>query len=61
MRSGLSATERPFWRLRLDYDPIKGPHFNAETGKGAIREKRAFCFPGTEDLIKKLASGRRPR
>jgi hypothetical protein len=58
---GVSATEKPFWRLRLDYDPIKGPHFNAEIGEGGMREKRAFAFPGDEDLIRKLALQRRPR
>jgi hypothetical protein len=58
---GVSATEKPFWRLRLDYDPIKGPHYNAEVGEGANREKRAFAFPGSEDLMKKLALSRRPR
>ena len=58
---GVSATEKPFWRLRLDYDPIKGAHFNAETGEGATREKRAFSFPGNEDLMKRLALARRPR
>ena len=58
---GVSATEKPYWRLRLDYDPIKGPHFNAEFGEGPTRKKCAFAFPGTEDLIKKLALSRRPR
>jgi hypothetical protein len=58
---GVSATEKPFWRLRLDYDPIKGPHFNAEIGEGANREKRAFSFPGNEHLMKKLALHRQPR
>ncbi|MDR3623421.1 MAG: hypothetical protein P4L85_29075 [Paludisphaera borealis] len=58
---GVSAAEKPYWRLRLDFDPIKGPHFNAETGEGAKREKQAFSFPGDEALIKKLALSRRPR
>lgn len=58
---GVSATEKPYWRLRLDYDPIKGPHFNAEVGEGATQKKRAFSFPGDENLIKKLALSRRPR
>jgi hypothetical protein len=58
---GVSATEKPYWRLRLDYDPIKGPHFNAEVGEGSRREKIAFAFPGTEDLMKRLASDRWPR
>ena len=51
---------RPFWRLRLDYDPDKGCHYNAEFN-GGTREKVAFCFPGTEDLIKTLAKSRSPR
>ena len=51
---------RPFWRLRLDYDPTKGCHFNAEI-KGQSHEKIAFCFPGDESLIRSLAQGRNPR
>src|SRR4051812_30558923 len=58
---GVSATEKPYWRLRLDYDPVKGPHFNAESGEGAKRQKKAFSFPGNEDVMKKLALSRRPR
>lgn len=58
---GVSASEKPFWRLRLDYDPSKGPHFNAEFGEGVKREKKAFLFPGDEALMKKLALGRQPR
>jgi hypothetical protein len=58
---GVSSTGEEYWRLRLDYDPIKGPHFNAETGKGPKREKRAFSFPGDESLIRKLALSRQPR
>ena len=58
---GVSATEKPYWRLRLDYDPVKGPHFNAETGEGVTRKKCAFSFSGNENLIRKLALSRRPR
>ena len=58
---GVSATDKPYWRLRLDYDPVKGAHFNAESGEGAKRKKCAFIFPGGEDLIKKLSASRRPR
>src|SRR5688500_12737886 len=58
---GVSAAEKPFWRLRLDYDPLKGPHFNAEFGTGASRLKAAFTFPGSEDLIRQLAKSRHPR
>jgi hypothetical protein len=58
---GVSGTEKPFWRLRLDYDTVKGPHFNAEDGENAARAKRAFAFPGTEQVIVQLAKGLRPR
>lgn len=58
---GVSASQDPFWRIRLDYDPVKGPHFNVEAGKGGQREKAAFCFFGTEQLIAKLAQNRQPR
>ncbi|WP_264821746.1 RHS repeat-associated core domain-containing protein [Acinetobacter lanii] len=37
-----------FVRLRLDYDPIKGTHFNVELGKGECAEKYAIKFPGDE-------------
>ncbi len=58
---GVSAADKPYWRLRLDFDPVKGPHFNAEFGEGLKRGKKAFVFPGDEALMKKLALGRRPR
>jgi hypothetical protein len=58
---GVSATEKPYWRVRLDYDPIKGCHFNAETGSGDGRQKCAFSFPGGENLIQKLAHSHRRR
>ncbi|MEM1029100.1 MAG: hypothetical protein AAGA56_12220 [Myxococcota bacterium] len=35
-------------RLRLDYDPDKGWHYNAEAFRGARRQKAAFCFPQQE-------------
>jgi hypothetical protein len=35
-------------RLRLDYDPIKGPHINVEIGKGASRTKDVYPWQGTE-------------
>jgi len=59
--TGVSAGAEPFWRIRLDYDPGKGPHFNAEYGRGPAREKAAFCFQGDEASIKTLARHRRPR
>ncbi len=58
---GVSAAEKPYWRIRLDFDPHKGPHFNAEVGEGARREKKAFLFPGDEALMKRLAKARSPR
>jgi hypothetical protein len=58
---GVEADQTPYWRLRLDYDPDKQAHFNAEFGKGSVRKKRAFKFIGGEALIKKLAGKRTPR
>jgi hypothetical protein len=58
---GISSTQKPFWRIRLDYDPDKGPHFNVEFGEGTRRKKAAFKFPGTEDTIAQLGQSRRPR
>jgi hypothetical protein len=58
---GVSGTADPFWRLRLDEDPSKGPHFNAEFGKGSAREKAAFCFQATDQQMEKLGRKRRPR
>ena len=59
--SGIATTDGTHRRLRLDFDPIKGCHYNGEAGKGSSREKKAFCFPGPESLIESLASGRNPR
>ncbi len=59
--TGVSGNTPGFWRLRLDHDPLKGLHFNAEFGKGGGGEKAAFCFPGGADLLRKLANARRPR
>ncbi len=58
---GVSATTKPYWRLRLDYDPGKGTHYNAEFGTGPGREKAAFTFAGSEALAAKLARNREPR
>lgn len=55
------SRDDPFWRLRLDEDPNKGPHFNAEFGKGTTREKAAFCFEATDEMMKKLGGKRKPR
>jgi hypothetical protein len=59
--SGVGTTDGTHRLLRLDFDPIKGCHYNAVAGKGKSREKKAFCFPGSEALISKLASRRDPR
>ncbi len=61
MEVGVESTIDPYRRLRLDFDPVKGPHFNAEVGKGASRMKHAFCFPGDESTIEKLMRKRKPR
>jgi hypothetical protein len=58
---GVRANQNPFWRLRLDYDDKKGPHFNAEYNSGPKREKAAFLFEGTEDLIRTIAKSHNPR
>jgi hypothetical protein len=58
---GVSSTVDPYRRIRLDYDPFKGPHFNVEVGKGSRRVKRAFKFPGTEQDIAKQMANRAPR
>jgi hypothetical protein len=59
--SGVATTDGTNRRLRLDFDPSKGCHYNAEAGKGGSRQKKSFCFPGTEPLMHKLASRRDPR
>ena len=58
---GVSSTIDPYRRLRLDFDPVKGPHFNAEVGKGGGRSKHAFTFPGTEETALAHFRRRRPR
>jgi hypothetical protein len=58
---GVSATAKPFWRLRLDYDPVKGPHYNAEYRVGGSRLKAAFAFPGTVEWMRRLAHRLRRR
>ena len=58
---GVSSVDDLFWRIRLDFDPRKGPHFNVEHGRGMTRRKAAFCFQGSEALIEAIAKGREPR
>lgn len=37
------------WKgLRLDYDPVKGPHINVAVGRGATGRKWAAPWKGTE-------------
>ncbi|MEM9189646.1 MAG: hypothetical protein AAGF12_10755 [Myxococcota bacterium] len=55
---GVSSSTTPYWRLRLDWDPDKQGHYNAEVGKGGAREKRAFTFPATEDQIRRIGDRR---
>ena len=58
---GVSGTGELFWRIRLDYDPVKKAHYNAEVGEGRRRQKQAFTFPGGEELIERLSNSREPR
>jgi len=45
---GRNADEK--WvRMRVDYDPVKGPHINVEIGKGEGAVRRAYIFPGTAE------------
>ena len=59
--TGVSGNSPKWWRLRLDHDPTKGLHFNAEFGKGPAADKAAFCFPGGQKLLRKLSTARSPR
>lgn len=61
MEVGVSATIDPYRRIRLDFDPWKGPHYNVEVGKGSKRMKHAFCFPGDQSTIDQLMKSRAPR
>ncbi len=58
---GVSSVGKPFWRLRIDNDPKKGAHYNAEFGEGAARMKAAFCFPASPAMLTRLALRRAPR
>ena len=58
---GVSSSVDPYRRIRLDFDPVKGPHFNVEVGKGAGRTKHAFTFPGTEETAIAHFRRRQPR
>lgn len=61
MEVGVSSSVDPFRRIRLDFDPTKGAHFNVESGKGAGRRKAAFCFPGGEEAVIQQMKRRKPR
>ena len=59
--AGVESSRVPFWRLRLDYDPNKGAHYNAEFGRGAGRKKKAFLFPASAAVIATIAKRQKPR
>jgi hypothetical protein len=61
MEVGVSSTVDPYRRIRLDFDPVKGPHFNVEVGKGGGRRKSAFTFPGDESTIMQQMKRRKQR
>ncbi|GAA3817422.1 RHS repeat-associated core domain-containing protein [Amycolatopsis tucumanensis] len=46
-----------FKRLRLDYDPVKGPHINVEIGKGDSASKYAVAWNGTEEDFARVLDG----
>ncbi|HHH28774.1 MAG TPA: hypothetical protein ENK57_10585 [Polyangiaceae bacterium] len=48
-------------RIRLDWDPTKGCHYNVEVGKGSGRKKHAFRFPGSEAWLRRIMETRGPR
>lgn len=58
---GVQSSRGEHWQLRLDYDPVKGPHYNAEFSKKGSREKEAFAFPGGVQLMARLARRQSPR
>jgi hypothetical protein len=43
-----------FKRLRMDYDPVKGPHFNVEVGKGPSAQKWAVPWSDSEESFIQL-------
>lgn len=47
---GIESTKGPLWSIRIDFDPFKGPHYNASLGKGATGAKRAFTFPAAHNV-----------
>ncbi|MBK8256835.1 MAG: hypothetical protein IPK82_29705 [Polyangiaceae bacterium] len=61
MEVGVSSSVDPFRRVRLGFDPFKGPHFNVDAGKGTGRRKAALRFPGTEETISQQFKRRKPR
>jgi hypothetical protein len=46
-----------FKRLRMDYDPVKGPHLNVEIGRGSSVQKWAVPWRGTEDDFARILEG----
>jgi hypothetical protein len=59
--AGVESSAGKYWRLRLDFDPIKGPHYNAEFGKKGSVVKQAFTFPGNEKMLQNIARRQSPR
>jgi hypothetical protein len=55
---GVSSLVDPYQRIRLDYDPVKGCHYNVEVGKGGGRVKAAFTFPGSEAWLSGILTRR---
>lgn len=56
-----SADGSAWGQIRIDYDHGKGPHYNLHVKVKGVDTKYAFCFPGNEELIKKIAKSRNPR
>lgn len=47
---GVESTKGALWSIRIDFDPTKGPHYNASFGKGATELKIAFTFPAAHNV-----------
>jgi len=59
--TGVFSTDGQYWRIRLDFDPAKGGHYNVEYGKGRDRPKCAFTFPASSEMMRRVALRRQPR
>jgi hypothetical protein len=58
---GVESNAGTHRRIRIDWDPTKGCHYNVEVGKGGRRKKHAFRFPGSENWLRKHMETRGPR